>query len=652
MLYHNSILIKVLFMKNLKTVILSLLIMINPCSLLAQDMSSDEVKFFRNLYFNINKNKFMDLSELKEKAKDDYRYKVMFWHQLANNKSSKTFSDMKDFLIENPHFPKKYLLQDQAERLITDETDKDEIKKFFENNSPRTINGLKYHTLDLPEYEKSLYLKNYWKTADFTANEDKFFYNNFKKYLDISDLQARIDNLLWQGKTKSASELMRYAPKDYQLLYKARIALRRNYSKLTKTIDAVPDSLKNDEGLIYERVRWRRKKNKYTDAIELLNSEFANKTHPKEWWVEKLIIIRKLLDEGKYQNAYDLTIKGNNNSSDILAENSWLAGWISYRFLNRPDIALGHFLTMRESVTSFISKARGDYWIGRCYEAVHDLTRAWDYYNEASQYTTTFYGQKAIERGEIEIDDIFANKPDVEDWQYSEFKETDLAKSIKFLSDLNLKNLMNTFALRTFFEAEKGDEENVVSLVKFMREIKQDEIAVLLTRRARTAGIDVGAYGYPILNEDIEIPKGSDIPLIHAVIRQESAFNPRAKSPAGARGLMQIMPSTARNLSSWKRLRYSIKRLISDVNYNVTLGEYYLGRLLKQHKGSYIKTFAAYNAGAGNVRKWNREFLKHQRKNDLDDIDWIESIKFNETRNYVQRVEENYYIYKKIFENK
>ncbi len=455
--------------------------------------------------------------------------------------------------------------------------------------------------------------------------------------------------MLWNGKTNNASRLLKYVSSDYKKLFNARIGLRKRYRNVTSLINAVPESLKNDEGLVFERIKWRRRKGRYTDAIKLLETEHSHHTHHEEWWQERIVLVRYKLKEKQYQQAYDLTIKGNNTSPIILAENQWLAGWIAYRFLNRPDIALGHFLAMRESVSSFISKARGDYWIARCYEEVQDVSRAWKYYNYAAQYTTTFYGQMAIETANIEVDDIFKNKADISNWGYNRYKKRDLIQGIKFLSDSNLKNTMNTFALRAFYEAEDDDEDYVAALVKFMREIKRDEMAVLLARRARTAGIEVGESGYPIL-DDIKYPKDPDKPLIHAVIRQESGFDAKSKSPVGARGLMQIMPATARNLSQWKRLRYSLKRLTSDVNYNVTLGEYYLWRLLRQHKGSYYQTFAAYNAGAGNVRKWNREFAKHKAINPkLDEIDWIETIPYDETRNYVQRVQENYYIYKHIF---
>ncbi len=639
-------------MNFIKTFVFAFAIIIFPCHAISKEMSDYEIKSFRNSFLGINKNKFLDLKDLQQKSKEDLRYKVLLWHQLANSKSPKTFNDIFDFIDENPDFPKKYLLQEQAEKLIHDKIDTEILEDWFDENPPQTIEGLKSYIKLLNDNDKKEYIKEFWEKADLTSIEERNFYNNFKDQLNEQDLINRIDFLLWNGDIANANQLIKYVPNDYKLLFNARIALRKNYRSVTKAIKAVPENLKNDEGLIYERARWRRKRKLYNEAIELINSEHAHKSHPEKWWQERLILVRKLMEQRNYQRAYDLAIKGDNSSDLILAENQWLSGWIAYRFLNRPDIALGHFLTMRESVGSFISKARGDYWIARCYEEVNDLPRAWSYYKDASQYTTTFYGQKAAQRAEIKITDIFQHETDVSNWQYNRYKKTELANVIKFLSDLNLKGTMNSFVLRAFIEAkDDNDDEDVVSLVKYMREIGHDNMAVMLTRRARTAGIDVGAAGYPILTH-IKYPKDADKALLHAVMRQESGFDPKAKSSAGARGLMQIMPATARNLSQWKRLRYSLKRLTSDINYNVTLGEYYLWRLLRQHKGSYIQTFAAYNAGAGNVRKWNRAFAKHQAKTKLDEIDWIESIPYDETRNYVQRVEENYFIYKHIINQK
>ncbi len=637
-------------MNFLKTIILSLTLLVIPSILQAQGLSSSDIKYFRNSFLQINKNKFFELSKLQDKADKDFHYKILLWHQLANPKSKKSFIDIVSFLEDAPNFPKKYILTRQAEYLIPRDTDRKILENWFLENPPSTIMGVGTYIKLLDENLVSPYLSSFWLEIELEPQEEIVFYNKFRKYLSKSDVIARVDKLLWQGKTINASKLLHLLPKSHLLLSKARIALRRNYRNVNKAIDIVPKEFKNHEALVFERTKWRRKKKKYSSAIELLDSEYSHQSHPELWWEERLIIVRHLLDKKDYQKAYDITVKGDNSSKLIIAENQWLAGWIAYRFLSNPKIALGHFLTMREFVQSFISKARGDYWIARTYESLGEKDKAYNYYKSASKYSTTFYGQQSIEQANIKINNIFSNKPELDEDDYQDYKDGDLAKGIAFLSKLKLPGLLNTFALRAFIEAEKESPKEVLSLVKFMREQNLIEQSVWLTRRARTAGIDVGEAGYPFL-KNVKYPKDSDKALIHAIVRQESDFNPYAKSPAGARGLMQIMPSTARQLSQWKRLRYSLKRLTNDINYNITLGEYFLWRLLRQYEGSYIKTFAAYNAGAGNVRKWNRIFSEHKKIADnLDEIDWIESIPFDETRNYVQRVYENYYIYKKLFE--
>ena len=329
----------------------------------------------------------------------------------------------------------------------------------------------------------------------------------------------------------------------------------------------------------------------------------------------------------------------------------WISGWIALSFLNDPLLAKEHFETFYNNVGYPISTARGAYWLGRTYAKLNKKELSLKWFQEASNYLTTYYGQLAFMQLNPNSDfqlpiDIKITK----DYR-KEFFKKDIVKVIYLLDELNedkytksmLKHLAND-------DVESGSE---VLAAELATNIERFDFAIQISKIASYEKRFHNKYNYPIISTPKYI-NGRKIPetaFILSLIRQESEFDLSANSHAGAKGLMQLMPYTAKLVAKQAKLPYSRSRLTSDPEYNINLGSHYIAGLILEYDGAYPFAIAAYNAGPKRVKHWNK-INKNPQKKQIDYVNWIELIKFKETRNYVQRVLENYNVYRYILEQK
>jgi len=372
---------------------------------------------------------------------------------------------------------------------------------------------------------------------------------------------------------------------------------------------------------------------------------------PDKWWVERGIIARSLIYKKKYETAYKVVSNHALIEGAEYAEAEWMSGWIALSFLKDPILAENHFTNFYYNVGYPISLSRGAYWLGRTYEEIGDKEMAIKWFSEASKYLTTYYGQlshlkinpnKEIELNKLmEVDKAYAEK----------FYKKDVVKIVHLLDELNkdkhTKHLLRGLANDNI---PMGSE---VLAAKLASDISRFDFAIQIAKIASYDKRFHNKYNYPIISTP-KVINGRKIPesaFILSIIRQESEFDTSAHSHAGAQGLMQLMTYTARVVAKQAKLPYSKSRLTSDPEYNVNLGSHYIAGLILEYDGSYPFAIAAYNAGPKRVRYW-KKINKNPQKNQIDYVNWIELIKFKETRNYVQRVLENYNVYRYILEQK
>ena len=585
-----------------------------------------------------------------QKMQDKTIYTLVNWMYLIDTQSGASFNEYQTFIKNHKDWPRINRIKYLAEHKINfDNNSPSSIIEYFSNNPPLSGFGrlrLAEAFLENNQTEKARNLvKDGFKDAELSKNDLKYFSKIFKKFLTHQDYVLRADYFAYEAKYKDLKDTIDYLNPDYQKLYNARAALftKRSADNL---ISQVPQSLKEDPGLIYDRIKWRRKKARFDDALTLMNQSASDSLMRNQYLAkERLSVARDKISDKEYKIAYEILKDHRLNEGADYAEIEWHLGWLALSFTNQTDLALNHFLKMNAAVTYPISKARAAYWIGRTYKKLGQTNQSNTWFRTGSQYGATFYGQLShIELNEkrFSINNNFKFSED----KYEEFKKSNpLAKSVIVLKELNRSRYTKDI-LRHLGDAEQNRTFEEISMAGVLaQEIERLDFAIQIAKNASYKNLNFLEISFP----RIEVPKQVknqkilDSSVILALIRQESEFDTSANSRVGAKGLMQIMPATARLLSKVTNVEFSREKLTKDKDYNLALGSYYISDL-DDLFGSHYLAFAAYNAGPHRVEKWIKTYGDPRRKQ-IDAIDFIELIPFHETRNYVQRVSENINVY-------
>ena len=607
----------------------------------------------------MEKRKWFEAERIAKKAKDKSIYNFVQWNHLITTGNTASFFDYKNFIERNKDYPRmgrvKYLSE---HKLSTKIMSPKKIIKYFENEKPLSGYGeiiLGESYIDVGETTIGISLiKNGWIKADLSKLELRSFRKKYKKYLNSYDHIKRADYLAWENKYWDLKRMLRYLPQDQQLLYTARQLLMSKSYGVDNAINKVPGYLKNDAGLNYDRLKWRRKRGRVDSSLEILTKIKNTQDYmvrPDKWWKERSIIARSLIYKKKFTLAYRLTSRHGLEDGPEFAEAEWMSGWISLSFLNDPVLAVDHFTKFYNNVGYPISLSRGAYWLGRSYEKLGNIDESKRWYTESSKYLTTYYGQlshlKISPEKPIFLDDLM----DVDKNITEDFYKKGLVKIVYLLDELN-KDKYTKHVLR-YLANENIDQGSEVLAAKLATDIGRFDFAIQVSKIASYQKRFHNKYNYPIISTPKMINKRKipEAAFILSIIRQESEFDTSANSSAGAKGLMQLMTYTAKTVAKQAKMTYSKSRLTKDPEYNINLGSYYIAGLILEYDGAYPFAIAAYNAGPKRVKYW-KKINKNPQKGQIDYVDWIELIKFKETRNYVQRVLENYNVYRYILEQK
>ncbi len=607
----------------------------------------------------MKKGKWSNALKLSKKAKDKSIYNFVQWRHLLRKGNQASYYDYKSFIEKNENYPRigrvKYLAE---HKMSTDKISPKKIINSFASSEPlsgfgKLILGESY--ILSKNNEKGIALiKEGWITAELTKSELKYYRKKFKKYLDANDYIKRADYLAWNNKYWDLKRLLRYLPKDYELLYTARQLLMSKSYGVDNAISKVPAKFKNDAGLNYDRLKWRRKRGRVDSSVEILLKIKNTKDYlvrPDKWWTEREIISRSLIYKKKYELAYKISSNHGIIEGPEFAAAEWMSGWIALSFLNDPLLAKDHFENFYNNVGYPISVARGAYWLGRSYKKLGYKELSDNWFKEASNYLTTYYGQLAFmelnPNGNFELSKDLEIKKEYRDY----FFKKEIVKLIYLLDELD-EDKYSKHLLRHLAN-DNIDSGSEVLAAELATNIGRFDFAIQVAKIASYQKRFHNKYNYPIISTPKYI-NGRKIPesaFILSIIRQESEFDLSANSHAGAKGLMQLMPYTAKLVAKQAKLPYSKSRLTTDPEYNINLGSHYIAGLILEYDGAYPFAVAAYNAGPKRVRYW-KKINKNPQKNQINYVDWIELIKFKETRNYVQRVLENYNVYRYILEQK
>ena len=624
-------------------------------------------KYYSKKDFNIASKAISEMKKAKwslalktaKKAKDKSIYNFIQWRHLLRKGNQATYYEYKTFIDRNEDYPRigriKYLAE---HKLSTDKVSPKKIINSFNTSEPlsgfgKMILGESFVLTGNEEKGVKL-IKDGWINAELTKSELKFYRKKFKKYLNADDYIKRADYLAWNNKYWDLKRMLRYLPKDYELLYNARQLLMSKSYGVDNAISKVPSKFKNDAGLNYDRLKWRRKRGRVDSSVEILLNIKNTKDYlvrPDKWWIEREIISRSLIYKKKYELAYKISSNHAMIEGPDFAAAEWMSGWIALSFLDDPLLAKDHFENFYNNVGYPISVARGAYWLGRTYKKLgyKELSDKW--FKEASNYLTTYYGQLAFI--ELYPNNTFELSKDneVKKEYRNYFFKKEVVKVIHLLDELDedkyTKHMLRHLA---FDNIENGSE---ILAAELATNIERFDFAIQISKIASYEKRFHNKFNYPIISTPKYI-NGRKIPdsaFILSIIRQESEFDLSANSHAGAKGLMQLMPYTAKLVAKQAKLPYSKSRLTTDPEYNINLGSHYIAGLILEYEGAYPFAIAAYNAGPKRVKYW-KKINKDPQKKQINYVDWIELIKFKETRNYVQRVLENYNVYRYILEQR
>ncbi len=562
------------------------------------------------------------------------------------------FERVTAFMRGQPDWSGRTLMRLRAEHAFVETgPDPEQILSFFADEEPRSGRGALLLTQALwgsGARESAEHLaRRYWRERAFDENTEAQFLISFAAAFTPSDHRLRMENRLFAQDWPAARRAARFAGEGFEALVDLRQALMRDPARIDEAIEAVPTALRNDSSTLYAMVRKARLDDDVRGAAEIIARApraLSIIGDGDAWWVERRIVARNLLEEGAHALAYELVSGHAAQSPADYLDAEFHAGWIALRFLDDPQTALTHFIAAAEPATTPISLARVAYWQGRAHRALGDNEAERRALEEAAAHSTAFYGQLArqeLDGGPISLRPL----PEADDDVIAERDARLFTRAIILLHALEAEDL--AIALLGDLGRTLDDAALLRAYGDLAQALDNPRALLALARSAVLRGLPLDEQAFPVgtIPEYPEIGPAVEPALVYAIARQESAFNADAVSPAGARGLMQFMPATARRVAQRYDVEFAESRLLGDPVYSAKLGAAHLGELLDDWGGSGALAFAAYNAGPGHVRRWIQRFGDPRRAN-RNIIDWVEQIPFPETRSYVQRVIENLVVYR------
>ncbi|WP_194744389.1 lytic transglycosylase domain-containing protein [Thermaurantiacus tibetensis] len=564
------------------------------------------------------------------------------------------------WLAANPGFPNHADIRRRAEVQAADPalTSDSEARAFFAAVQPETAAGRARFALLTLEPERQVVARQQaraaWVSTGVPEPLERALLDRFGPFLTAADHAARADALLWAGQTTAAARMLPLLPEDERALAAARLALRTNAPDAEARAASVPAKFREHAGLVHDRSLWLERNRRLADAEALLAGARVTPesiTAPRTWLQRRLALGRAAWRRGDARLAerllasHGMTIGSESLALPLgvrvdLSDTEWLAGFLALRTNGRPEEAARHFARFGQLVQTPISRARGDYWLGRAEQARGNSAAATAAFERAAQHFDSFYGQLAAEAlGRTPVLPRVAPAPVPAEIRAA-VEALPLARALVLLGRMGDGERQSPF-VRALAAAVSTPAERRAAAELGLR-LDRPDLAVWLWREARPGGdLSLLDLAYPRL--PASVPADRYI-YAHAIARQESSFDRFALSSAGARGLMQLMPATAADVAKRLGLPFEARRLLTDPAYNILLGSDYLG-LRRDNLGNWMLAAAAYNAGIGNARRFIAQNGDPRQMGTEAVIDWIEAIPIAETRSYVQRVTENAVVY-------
>jgi soluble lytic murein transglycosylase len=602
----------------------------------------------------VHKGRQDDATDVEGTISDPLARKLVEWLILRSDDAALDFSRYAAFIAANPSWPSIVTLRRRAEAALWQQNAAPQsVIAFFASEAPRSAKGhFALARALLAQGDRGgaqAVVREAWRNDGFSADLEEQARANFVGLIGWADDKARMDARFYVEDDDAAMRAARHLDPAQFAIAKARSAVINKAANAKALLDAVPEASRHDAGYMFSRIQWLRRSDKIAEAAQWMVAaphDPAQLSDLDQWWIERRLIARKLLDLDNVKLAYEVANgAAPPPNENYRAEQQFTAGWIALRFLREPAAALTHFALIAEGVSNPITLARSYYWQGRAAEALGRGQDARAQYEAAARYPTAYYGQLA--RARLGLDEVtLRNLPTPPPEHHS----LEVARAFEILYAIDERDAVASMA------ADLGDKATDASALTALAEISthhNDARATLLIGKSAVGhGLPLEHFAFPDFGVPTYRQIGPEVErcVVYSIVRQESAFNSRAVSSAHALGLMQVTPDAGRTIARKFSVAFDQRRLLDDVTYNAQIGTAELGDVISDYRGSYILAFASYNAGRRRVKEWIEQY-GDPRNPKIDPVDWIERIPFSETRNYVQRVVENMQVYRARIEN-
>jgi soluble lytic murein transglycosylase len=614
--------------------------------------SQADAQALENVIELVRKGKSSEAGQVVQTIGDPVARKLGEWIYLRSENNGASVERYRAFVSANPSWPSQTFLRRRSEAALWDDRrDDSTIQSYFEDEKPISAKGKFALAKSLlargDRATAERLVRDAWRNDPISGDTENMAIDMFGALITPGDHKARMDMLLYGSDGDPGMRSARRLGGAQMALARARIAVTKKAPNAKALLDAVPSELHSDPGYLFSRIQQLRREDRFTEAARLMSAvpkDISRLHNLDEWWIERRLLSRKLLDVGEHRAAYVVARDAALPARDIYkTEQEFTAGWIALRFLKDPATAAQHFARIGVGSVNPTALARAGYWQGRAAEAAGRSQEARAAYTRAAEQSTSYYGQLA--RAKLGLPQL-----DLSGALTARARGLDrleIVRAVQLLYAIDEKEVAIPILADV---GENGDPEAVLGLSELAQQNKDARGTLLVGKAALNRGLPFDHYAYPTNGIPSYRPVGPEVEpaIVYAIARQESAFNPAVVSPAQAYGLMQVTPGAAQYVAKRHGATYDLARLKNDSTYNAALGAAELGGLLEDYRGSYIMTFAGYNAGRGSVRKWIERYGDPRDPN-VDAVDWVESIPFAETRNYVQRIMENLQVYRARF---
>jgi soluble lytic murein transglycosylase len=582
---------------------------------------------------------------------DPVARKTVEWFLLRSGAEGLGFQRFTRWLAENRHWPADQTLRGRAEvALLSENRPAGDVLAFFRDAPPRSAHGRLAFATALKSQGQTerahALVREAWAVNDVPQSLERIVAERFPGVIGRADERRRMDRLFYKERTSEGLRIAQRIGGDVLALARARAAVINQDGNAGRLLDAVPAALRSDPAYQFSRIQWLRRADRHREAAQLLLAATRDQralVDPDEWWTERRLVARKILEEGDAETAYRIVAGHSARRDTDKMEAEFHAGWIALRFRNDPSGADRHFAQLQREAVRPISVARALYWRGRAAEARGDAGVANQHYEAAARHRLTYYGQLAMAKlGRTTL--TVHGSPQVDAGARARFDRREPVRAIRLLAAAGLIDKARPFFADMGEELRDADE--LALLARLGGELGQVRYMLMVGKLAVQRGLPLDHYAFPTNGVPNVESAGPSVEraLVLGLSRQESTFDPVIRSSAGAVGLMQMLPASAQQTARRFNVTWQ-PRMLTDPAYNTRLGSAYLGQAIQDFNGSYVLAFAAYNAGRGRVREWLTRF-GDPREPGVDPVDWVERIPFSETRNYVMRVMENLQIYR------